>query len=97
MLYLIRIYLILALTLFTVGCFQTSESQISSQSAIAMTKNNPIAEVSEVKATGQANKYTFAVTVKSPDTGCDRYADWWEVITPEGELIYRRVLLLSKK
>jgi len=95
MLYPIRICLILALTLFTVGCSQTSESQISSQSAIAMTQNNQIAEVQSVKATGKSNSYTFAVTIKSPDIGCDRYADWWEVITPEGELLYRRVLLHS--
>jgi len=95
MLYLIRIWLILALTLFTVGCSQTSESKISSQSAIAMTKNNQIAEVLEVKTTGKNNSYTFAVTIRSHDTGCDRYADWWEVITPEGELLYRRVLLHS--
>jgi len=87
MLYLIRIWLILALTLFTVGCSQTSESKISSQSAIAMTKNNQIAEVLEVKTTGKNNSYTFAVTIRSHDTGCDRYADWWEVITPEGELL----------
>ena len=95
MLYPIRICLILALTFFSVGYSQTSESQIPSQSAIAMTQNNQTAEVQKVKATGQNNSYTFAVTIKSPDTGCDRYADWWEVITPEGELLYRRVLLHS--
>jgi hypothetical protein len=33
--------------------------------------------------------------VSSPDTGCDRYADWWEVISPDGNLLYRRVLLHS--
>lgn len=95
MLYLIKIGLILALTVFTVGCSQTSEANMSSQPNIAMTQNNQIPEVLEVKATGKSNSYTFAVTVKSPDTGCDRYADWWEVITPEGELLYRRVLLHS--
>ncbi|WP_238569011.1 hypothetical protein [Xenococcus sp. PCC 7305] len=58
-------------------------------------ENSIIAEVLKVEATGKANEYSFAVTVQSPDTGCDRYADWWEVITPEGELLYRRVLLHS--
>lgn len=38
---------------------------------------------------------TFAVTIRSPDTGCDRYADWWEVLTEDGELLYRRVLAHS--
>lgn len=60
-----------------------------------MTQNSSTAKVVQVQATGEANNYTFAVTVSSPDTGCDRYADWWEVITPEGELLYRRVLLHS--
>ena len=32
------------------------------------------------------------MTSKSPDTGCDQYADWWEIITPEGKLLYRRIL-----
>ncbi len=58
-------------------------------------KEKPIAEVTEVKVTGTANNYTFAVTVNSSDTGCDNYANWWEVVTPEGKLIYRRVLLHS--
>ncbi|MEL6911850.1 MAG: hypothetical protein AAFO85_16860, partial [Cyanobacteria bacterium J06598_4] len=53
------------------------------------------AKVVAVEATGTGNNYTFAVTISSPDTGCDRYANWWEVVTPEGELLYRRVLLHS--
>ena len=56
---------------------------------------NNTAQVLKVEARGESNNYTFAVTVSSPDTGCSRYADWWEVITPAGELIYRRVLLHS--
>ena len=51
--------------------------------------------VVETEASGEAGDYTFSVTVKSNDTGCDRYADWWEVITPEGELLYRRILAHS--
>ena len=50
------------------------------------------AEVLEVKVTGSNNDYTFSVTLKSPDTGCDQYANWWEVISPVGDLIYRRIL-----
>ena len=123
------------------------ESPAPSQSALATTA---VGKVVKVEATGTENNYTFAVTVSSPDTGCDRYmrlkpllngafapasrrdfeaeasvllfdgnqaeplaqivydwrnfvprtalhryADWWEVITPEGELLYRRVLLHS--
>ena len=52
-------------------------------------------EIQAIEITGQPSQYGFRVTVKSPDTGCDQYADWWEVITPEGELLYRRILLHS--
>ena len=34
----------------------------------------------------------FPSIVASPDTGCDQYANWWEVITEDGALIYRRIL-----
>ncbi len=53
------------------------------------------AEVIQVEVSGEDQIYTFSVTVKSPDTGCEQFADWWEVITPEGDLIYRRILLHS--
>ena len=89
---MLKIILILALMLS--GCSTTIKSEILPKDTV-MSENKSIARVMEVEATGKADSYTFAVTVKSPDTGCDRYADWWEVITPEGELIYRRVLLHS--
>lgn len=42
-----------------------------------------------------ATSYRFAVTVQSSETGCDRYANWWEVITEDGTLLYRRILAHS--
>ena len=50
------------------------------------------ADVERVTVKGSAGSYLFRVTVRSPDRGCGRYANWWEVVTPEGELVYRRVL-----
>ena len=83
----------LASTIILGGCILNLSLLISKSESVLASMSN--AEVLEVEATGEANSYTFAITIKSPDTGCDRYADWWEVITPEGELLYRRVLLHS--
>ena len=88
--------LFLALTIILSGCSIMNDSQVpQSKTVSATTENSSTAQVLKVEATGEPNNYTFAVTVASPDTGCERYADWWEVITPEGELLYRRVLLHS--
>ena len=54
-----------------------------------------LADVISVEAKGEPNRYTFFVGISSPDTGCEKYADWWEVVSPEGDLIYRRILLHS--
>jgi hypothetical protein len=51
--------------------------------------------VVSVEVSGDPGAYRFRVGVQSPDTGCDQYANWWEVVTEEGELVYRRVLLHS--
>ena len=52
----------------------------------------PSADVVGVRVEGEPEAYTFAVTVRSDETGCDRYADWWEVVSLEGALLYRRIL-----
>jgi hypothetical protein len=53
------------------------------------------ADVIAVEMSRDQDILNFSVTITSPDEGCDRYADWWEVISADGELIYRRVLLHS--
>ncbi len=54
-----------------------------------------LADVISVQVSGSEGAYQFSVQVNSPDTGCEQYADWWEVLTEEGQLVYRRVLLHS--
>jgi len=53
------------------------------------------AEVLSAQATGQPGAYQFAVEIASPDTGCEQFADWWEVVSADGDLLYRRILLHS--
>jgi hypothetical protein len=57
--------------------------------------DEPRADVLEVAARGRPGAYQLAVTVKSPDRNCDHYANWWEVVGEDGELLFRRVLMHS--
>ncbi len=50
------------------------------------------ANIISVQVSGSENSYTFKVGIKSPDTGCGQYANWWEVLSEDGKLIYRRIL-----
>lgn len=56
---------------------------------------NPSAAITAVSVTGEPGGYTFSVTIQSPDTGCEQYADWWDVFRPDGTLVYRRILAHS--
>lgn len=51
-----------------------------------------LANVASVNVSGDSGSYIFAVGIRSDETGCDRYADWWEVVSEDGELLFRRVL-----
>jgi len=55
----------------------------------------PHADVTKVRVSGSPGGYYFSVTVRSPDKGCAQYADWWEVVSGDGKVLYRRVLLHS--
>jgi hypothetical protein len=54
-----------------------------------------LADVVSVRTTGEPGAYRFDVGIRSPDQGCEQYADWWEVVSEDGRLIHRRVLAHS--
>jgi hypothetical protein len=52
------------------------------------------ADVMDVKVRKEASGiYAFDVTVKSDDTGWEKYADKWEVLGPDGAVLGTRELL----
>lgn len=67
----------------------------SGESASNKGEKDQAAKIVSVSAFGEVQNYTFKVGISSPDLGCDQYADWWEVVDLEGNLIYRRILLHS--
>ncbi len=84
-------FLILFSFILIFSCSSSGE-QIVDEST---NQNEGFADVTSVDLSGNEGGYTFRVEVSSPDTGCDQYADWWEVVSEDGELIFRRVLLHS--
>ena len=55
----------------------------------------PDVTVTGIRISGKQGEYMFHVGLKSDDTGCEQYADWWEVVDSKGTLLYRRILAHS--
>jgi hypothetical protein len=80
------------------GCIETTP-------VVAPTETSPVvsgydtadafADAVAAVASGDPGAYQLDVTLRSPDIGCDGYADWWEVLSPDGALLYRRILTHS--
>ena len=70
----------------------TSETAALTPAPTKPTGDLDLADVLSIAVNGNENAYTFSVEIRSSDTGCEQYANWWEVVTEDGELIYRRIL-----
>ncbi len=79
----------------TTAVAREEKARARSTAAGVAAMSAPAADVIGVQVSGAPGAYQFNVTIKSPDTGCAQYADWWEVVSEDGRLLYRRVLLHS--
>ncbi len=80
----------LLILLFFLSACQGDERE--QDSSVLIINEDEHAVVTKVEVTGEDRNYNFQVTLKSPDTGCEQYADWWEIVDPQFEFIYRRNL-----
>jgi len=68
----------------------TSEAVAGSSTSVA--SDEGCADVIDAKIEGADELFTVSATVRSADTGWDKYADLWQVQTIDGEVLGERVL-----
>ena len=68
------------------------QGEATTEPSAAIAADAIVADASSVQVSGDPGAYSFSVEVSSPDEGCEQYADWWEVVAEDGQLVYRRIL-----
>ena len=81
--------LYLLILLFIAAC---NGSDNQSKETLDAGNTTAKANITEVTVGGAKLNYTFNVTIQSDETGCEQYADWWEILKEDGTLVYRRIL-----
>jgi hypothetical protein len=69
---------------------QNAQSREESIAATAASQLFP--DVVSVQAQGTVGAYDFMVQIHGAGSDCNFYVDWWEVLSEDGRLLYRRVL-----
>ncbi len=88
--FLVLIMLGMSLVFWLACKKDTTPSALANQSPAS-----ELADIVSVSASGSAGVYNFSVGIASPDEGCEKYSDWWEVVDLDGNLLYRRILAHS--